>query len=172
MESQTILQFQAMRDAILIQEISIADLRELFREVVRRENQELLREVALLRQDIAGSRGVVTLKQAATFFDSYVKPETILTYIQYEGLPAYKRGRLWFVYVQDLLNWQIGLIGHTSTKTQGFKKVIPPRHQRSKRLRSGAERTPKPLQYRNEDELTVDSKTESENRHLTRHQRK
>lgn len=130
-----------MREAILIQEISIADLRELFREVVRLENQELRREVVLLRQDIAGSRGVVTLKQAATFFDSYVRPETILSYIHYEGLPAAKRGRLWFVYVQDLLDWQIGLIGHPSTKSQGIKKVPAPRHQRSVRARSSAERT-------------------------------
>ena len=129
-----------MRESILIQDISIADLRELFREVVRRENEELRKEVALLRQDIAGSRGVITLKQATGYFDSYVKAETILSYIHYEGLPAAKRGRLWFVYVQDLLDWQIGLIGHPSTKRHGIKKVTTPRHQRLVRARSGVER--------------------------------
>lgn len=130
-----------MKEAILIQEISPLELRELLRGVVERENEELRREVELLRQDLTGSRGVITLKQATTYFDSYVKPETILSYIHYEGLPAYKRGRLWFIYVQDLLDWQIGFIGHPSTKKQGIKKVIAPRHRRNVRVRSSADRT-------------------------------
>lgn len=147
-----------MRDAILIDQISTAELRKLLRDIVRKENEELRKEVVLLRRDLAGSRGVITLKQATTYFDEYVKPETVLSYVHYEGLPAVKRGRLWFVYVQDLLDWQIGLIGHPSTKKQGIKKVIPPRHRRSMNVKSGAERTPIPLQSHDEYDLTTASK--------------
>ncbi|GMQ82503.1 MAG: hypothetical protein BMS9Abin05_1957 [Rhodothermia bacterium] len=131
-----------MKEAVLIQEISLSELRELLQGLVQRENEELRREVVQLRQDLAGSRGVITLKQATTYFVSYVKPETILSYIHYEGLPAAKRGRLWFIYVQDLLDWQIGFIGHLSTKKQGVKKVIAPRHRRNKIVKSSAERAP------------------------------
>lgn len=158
-----------MKEAVLIQEISLFDLREQLRGIVQRESEELRREVVQLRQELAGFRGVISLKQATAYFDEYVKPETILSYVHFEGLPAIKRGRLWFVYVQDLLDWQIGLIGHPSTKKQGIKKVIPPRHRRSMSVKSGAERTPLPLQSHDEPDLTRVSKKYLENRHLIRH---
>ena len=159
-------------NTVQITEISIDELRRLFRGVIQDENIELRKEIVLLRQDLARSRGVITLKQATPYFDEYVKPETILSYVHYEGLPAVKRGRLWFVYFQDLLDWQIGLIGHASTKNQGIKRVIPPRHRRNALVVSNAEQTRLPQQNRDEPDLTTASKKPSENRHLIRHPEK
>ncbi len=67
-------------------------------------------------------------RQAIQFFDSRITPETIIDYIWYCGLPAFKKGRQWFIYKRDLMDWQIGLIGHFSTKKIGIKGLTPPRH--------------------------------------------
>lgn len=125
-----------MREATLIQEISVGELRELFRGIVQQENEELRREVVLLREELRHSRRVITHKEAAFYFDSEVTPETVLTYVHYQGLPAAKTGRIWFIYLQDLFDWQIGLIGHTSTKKDGIKSVISPRHRQYVSARS------------------------------------
>ena len=134
------------------------ELTQLLSNLIQRETEELRKEVVLLRRYLTGSRGVITLKQVATFFDSYVKAETILSYVHYEGLPAAKRGRLWFIYVQDLLDWQIGLIGHASTKKQGISNVVPPRHRHNAFVRMAAEQTRLPQRNRDEYDLTTASK--------------
>lgn len=109
---------------------------------------------------------------ATAYFVEYLKPETILSYVHYEGLPALKRRRLWFVYVQDLLDWQIGLIGHASTKKQGISNVVPPRHRQNAFVRMAAEQNRLPQQNRDEPDLTIASKKPSENHHLIRHPEK
>ena len=70
-----------MRDAILINQISAGELRELLRDIVRKENDELRIEVASLRAELRNSRTVVTHRQATFYFDSRVTPTTIIDYI-------------------------------------------------------------------------------------------
>ena len=152
-----------------ISEISISDLRQILRDAVQVENDLLRREVAFLRAEFRKNLRVVTLKQATEFFDSYVKPETILSYIKYEGLPGRKNNRLWHLYVEDIIDWQIGLIGHASTKKQGISNVVPPRHRHNAFVRMAAEQTRVPQQNRDELDLTRASKKHLENRHLSRH---
>ena len=128
-----------MRDAILIDQISTAELRELFRGIVQQENEELRKEVALLREELRHGRKVITHRQAVHYFDSRVTPETILEYIWWCGLPASKRGRVWFIQIDDLYDWMLGKIGFESTKKTGIKKIIPPRHLRNVNTRSSSD---------------------------------
>lgn len=118
-----------MRDAILIQDLSVIELRELIQGVIQQENVELHREVAMLRKELRTRRSVLTLKAATYYFDYKVSPATLIDYISYCGLPAFKKGRLWFVYLRDLLDYQIGRIGHESTKHLGIRKIVGPRHE-------------------------------------------
>ena len=129
-----------MRDAVLIQDLSVPELRELVQGVVQIENSELRREVALLREELRTARSVLTLKAAIYYFDHKVTTATLIDYISFCGLPAFKKGRLWFIYLQDLLDWQIGFIGHPSTKHLGDKKFVPPRHKKRTRRALGTER--------------------------------
>ena len=48
-------------------------------------------------------------KEAPAYFNYDVQPETIIRYIKEEGLPATHRGRLYFIEVEDLFEWQLGL---------------------------------------------------------------
>ncbi|MCH8246412.1 MAG: hypothetical protein IH951_08395 [Bacteroidetes bacterium] len=127
-----------MKDAILIDQISTAELRELFRGIVQQENEELRKEVALLREEIRLGRRVITHRQAIHYFDSRVTSETILEYIWWCGLPASKRGRLWFIQIEDLYDWLLGKIGFESAKTTGIKRISPPRHLRNVNARSSS----------------------------------
>ncbi len=121
-----------MRDAILIENISETELREIFRGVVQKENDELTKEVALLREELRRNRTVITHRVATTYFDFRVAPATVIEYIKFCGLPAFKQGRQWFIYTKDLMDFQIGLIGHASTKKDGIKRVIAPRHRENR----------------------------------------
>lgn len=125
-----------MRDAILIQDLSVIELRELIQSVIQQENVELRREVAMLREELRTRRSVLTLKAATYYFDYKVTPATLIDYITYCGLPAFKNGRLWFVYLRDLLDFQVGRIGHESTKHLGIRKVVRPRHEISTQTES------------------------------------
>lgn len=120
-----------MADAVLIERFSEKELRELLAEIVQRETMDLRKEVVLLREELRRNRPVITAREATRYFDSRVTAATVIDYIQYQGLPAFKNGRTWFIYVSDLLDWQIGLIGHESTKKLGLKDVIDPRHHRT-----------------------------------------
>ena len=117
-----------MSDAMLIERLSERELRQILRDVIQSETEELRKEVAMLREQIRDRRAVITPKEATHYFDSNVTPATIIDYIWYRGLPAFKNGRIWFIYLSDLFDWQIGLIGHPSTKKLGIKNVAAPRH--------------------------------------------
>lgn len=134
------------------------ELTQLLRNLIQRETEELRREVVLLRQDLALSRRVVTTSQATAFFDEYVKPGSLVGYIKYQGLPARKTGCLWHLYVQDIFDWQIGLIGHASTKKQGISNIVAPRHRHNAFVRMAAEQARLPQRYRDEYDLTTASK--------------
>ncbi len=94
------------------QDLSVTKLRELIQEGIQRENDELRREVAMLREELRTNRSALTLKRATYYFDHKVTPATLIDCISFSGLPAFKRGRLWFVYLSDLMDWQIDRIGH------------------------------------------------------------
>jgi len=121
-----------MSDAVLIERFSERELRELLRDVVQSETEGLRKEVALLREQLRERRAVITPREATHYFDSNVTPATIIDYIWYRGLPAFKNGRIWFIYLADLFDWQIGLIGHPSTKKLGIKKIAAPRHHQKR----------------------------------------
>ena len=109
--------------------ISPAQLTDLVREIVQSENESLRKLVATVREELRKEKQyVLSLRQAVSYFDYDVKPETLRDYIWYCGLPAFKRGRLYFVYRSDLFDFQIGRIGHPSTKKIGVKNIVRPRH--------------------------------------------
>jgi hypothetical protein len=99
--------------------------------VVEREARKLRSEIATLEQELRRNKAVLSLKQASAYFDHKVTPETIREYIWFCGLPAFKRGRMYFIYRRDLLDFQIGLLGHESRKKDGIKEVVAPRHRRN-----------------------------------------
>jgi len=123
-------------NTVQITEISIDELRRLVRGVIQAENNELRKEVALLREELRDGRRVITHRQAIHYFDSRVTPETILEYIWWCGLPASKKGRQWHIQLEDLYDWMLGKIGFESRKSTGIKKIMPPRHVRSVNARS------------------------------------
>jgi len=112
-------------NSVLITQISIDELRRLVRDVVHGENDDLRKEVALLREELRLSRKVVSHRQAVHYFDSRITPETVISYI-HDGLPAFKRGRIWFMYVQDIFDFQVGLICPATEEIN--KNVTEPRH--------------------------------------------
>lgn len=100
-----------MEKQLVITQVDLTDLRRVVREAVEEELTPLREEVQLLREKLRASRRVITHKEATAYFDEDVKPATIIEYIYYRGLPAYKNGRKWFIYLEDLFDWQIGRIG-------------------------------------------------------------
>ena len=127
---------------LLISRASLADINQCMEEAIASEMQPLREEVQGLREQVRTNRRVVSHKEATAYFDEDVSPSTILEYIKFRGLPAHKNGRKWFVYVEDLMDWQIGRIGWAkSSKTE---QAISPRHKikdRSKQV-SFSKRTP------------------------------
>ena len=51
---------------------------------------------------------MITHKEAPAFFNHDVKPETVIRFIKEEGLPVVQRGRLYFIRLEDLFEWQMG----------------------------------------------------------------
>ncbi len=103
----------------------------MLQDVITEELTSLREEVAHLSEQLRSSRRVITHKEATLYFDEDIKPATIIEYIQYRGLPAYKNGRKWFIYFEDLMDWQIGAIGFAEKRTEPC--VVPPRHWRQER---------------------------------------
>lgn len=100
-----------MEKQIIITQVDLYDVARVVREAVEHELTPFREEVQRLQEELRMVRRVITHKEATAYFDEDVKPATIIEYIQYRGLPAYKNGRKWFIYLEDLLDWQIGLIG-------------------------------------------------------------
>lgn len=117
-----------MEKQLVITQVDISDLRRILREAVEEEVVGLRQEVEALREELRLSRHVITHKEATFYFDGDVKPATIIEYINFRGLPAYKNGRKWFIYLGDLLDWQIGLIGFAEKQEEPC--VVAPRHER------------------------------------------
>lgn len=113
-------------DGLLISGARLVDIERVVERAMASRLTPLMQEVAELRELIRQSRPVITHKIAPLFFDEEVSPETVIDYIKYRGLPAHKNGRKWFIYLVDLMDWQIGLIGF-SQKVDDIT-VIAPRH--------------------------------------------
>jgi hypothetical protein len=113
----------------------------------------------MLREQLRRRRPVITPREATHYFDSKVTPATIIDYIWYRGLPAFKNGRIWFIYLSDLFDWQIGLIGFPSTKRLGIKKVSTPRHHQRMSHRQRVEQNPSSRQRGEERSPSVVLKT-------------
>ncbi len=115
-----------MMDGLLITEVKLCDVERVVERAMSAKLGPLAREVQELRDLLRQSRPVITHKIAPLFFDDEVEPETVIDYIKYRGLPAYKNGRKWFIYLADLMDWQIGLIGF-SERTDKIT-ILAPRH--------------------------------------------
>ena len=90
--------------------MSKREMREMMQETMRQATQPLQEEVRELKKKLHEQRPVITHKEAPAYFNHEVKPETITGYIRNEGLPATKRGRLWFIRVDELQEWQAGRV--------------------------------------------------------------
>lgn len=107
-----------MTKEIRIRDADLGDMRQLIEAEVRDAIGPLTEELERLRRLHASMRDVITHREAPLFFggEDEVKPETVIKYIKYCGLPAYKQGRIWYIQLRDLMDWQIGRIGHPPTK--------------------------------------------------------
>lgn len=115
-----------MIDGLLITEVKLHDVERVVERAMSSKLGPLTREVQELRDLLRQSRPVITHKIAPLFFDDEVEPETVIDYIKYRGLPAYKNGRKWFIYLSDLMDWQIGLIGFSERTAE--ITIVAPRH--------------------------------------------
>ena len=97
-----------MSNRLEVEKMTAGQLRELMQQAIRSETQGLCEQVRQLKKKLHEQRAVITHKEAPAYFNHEVKPETITGYIRNEGLPATKRGRLWFIRVEDLQEWQAG----------------------------------------------------------------
>lgn len=119
-----------MDNHLLITQTSMEEVKKAVAASVVEQLKPLAEEVQRLREQMNSSRRVVTYKEAPAFFDYEVKPERIVEYINFRGLPAFKNGRKWFIYLEDLQDWQIGKIGYPENRDEPC--VVPPRHSPKK----------------------------------------
>ena len=83
------------------------DIRDLMREALLEATTPLRREVAHLREQLHQLRPVITHKEAPAYFAGEVTPETIIDYCKNKGLPHSKQGRMYFIRITDLFDWQM-----------------------------------------------------------------
>ena len=122
-----------MSDSLLIERLTEKELRELLTEIVKRQTEGLRKEVVPLREELRQKRPVITAREATLYFDPQVTSATIIGYIHDRDLPGFKNGRQWFLYVEDLLDWQIGLIGRHPSAIG--RNVITPRYRERREVR-------------------------------------
>ena len=96
------------RKRLEVEDLTSTDVQRLITQAVNEAVGPLQQAVQELREQLHRHRKVITHKEAPTFFNHDVQPETILRYIKEEGLPATQRGRLYFIKVEDLFEWQLG----------------------------------------------------------------
>lgn len=115
-----------MEDGLFIIRTTLHNVERVVERAMATKVGPLAREVQELRDQIRQTRRVITHKIAPLFFDDEVKPETVIDYIKHRGLPAYKNGRKWYIYLDDLMDWQIGLIGSEERTTE--ITIVAPRY--------------------------------------------
>lgn len=91
-----------------VEDLTSAEIQRLIWQAVYDAVGPLQQTVEELREQLQKQRKVITHKEAPAFFNHDVQPETIIRYIKEEGLPATMRGRLYFIKLEDLFDWQMG----------------------------------------------------------------
>lgn len=97
-----------IRKRLEVEDLSSSDVHQLITRAVSEAMGPLQHAMAELREQLQHQRKVITHKEAPAFFNHDVKPETVIRYIKEEGLPAVQRGRLYFIRLEDLFEWQMG----------------------------------------------------------------
>ncbi len=115
-----------MEHSFLMTQNTLPEIERLIKRAMDERVGPLQEEVQLLREQIRAIRPVITHKIAPLFFDEEVEPNTVIEYIKFRGLPAYKNGRRWFLYLKDLMDWQIGRIGYPERTSEIV--IIEPQH--------------------------------------------
>lgn len=73
---------------------------------VQQAVQRQANDLRELKEKLYVFKNVLTHKEVAyDYLNGEVSPETVVRYIKEEGLPATKRGRLWYVEVEKLEQW-------------------------------------------------------------------
>ncbi len=91
-----------------VEDLTSAEIQRLIWQAVNDALGPLHQSVQDLREQLQNQRKVITHKEAPAFFNYDVQPETVIRYIKEEGLPATMRGRLYFIRLEDLFDWQVG----------------------------------------------------------------
>ena len=91
-----------------VEDLSAAEIQHLIWQAVSDAFGPLQQSLQDLREQLRNQRKVITHKEAPAFFNYDVQPETVIRYIKEEGLPATMRGRLYFIRLEDLFEWQLG----------------------------------------------------------------
>ena len=97
-----------MSNRLEVEGLNARELRQMMKQALRQETAPLREEVRELKKKLHEQRRVITHKEAPAFFNHEVTPETVVTYIKERGLEATKRGRIWFIELEDLFEWQSG----------------------------------------------------------------
>ena len=96
------------RKRLEVEDLSSVEIQRLIWEAVNDALGPLQQSLHDLREQLHKQRKVITHKEAPAFFNHDVQPETVIRYIKEEGLPATLRGRLYFIRLEDLFEWQAG----------------------------------------------------------------
>ena len=96
-----------LRKRLEVEDLTPADVQRLITQAVGEAVGPLQQTVQELRRQLHQHRRVITHKEAPAYFNHDVQPETVLRYIKEEGLPAVQRGRLYFIEVEALFDWQL-----------------------------------------------------------------
>ena len=96
------------RKRLEVEDLTSAEIKQLIWEAVNDALGPLKQSLHDTREQLQKQRKVITHKEAPAFFNYDVQPETVIRYIKEEGLPATQRGRLYFIRLEDLFDWQLG----------------------------------------------------------------
>ena len=91
-----------------VEDLTPGNVERLISRAVHEAVGPLQQAVEELRVQLHRQRKVITHKEAPAYFNHDVQPETIIRYIKEEGLPATMRGRLYFIDIEELFEWQLG----------------------------------------------------------------
>ena len=96
------------RKRLEVEDLTSSEIQQLIWQAVNDALVPLQQSLHDLREQLQKQRKVITHKGAPAFFNYDVQPETVIRYIKEEGLPATQRGRLYFIRLEDLFEWQVG----------------------------------------------------------------
>ena len=98
------------RRRLEVEDLSAVEIQHLIWQAVNDALGPLQKSLDDLHEQLQKQRTVITHKEAPAFFNYDVQPETVIRYIKEEGLPATMRGRLYFIRLEDLFDWQLGKV--------------------------------------------------------------